>query len=35
MINYPSKPWEDGQTFRYYNAEGDEVLGTYSLEKNT
>lgn len=34
MINYPPKPWYDGQTFKYTAADGAEVFGTYSTSKN-
>ena len=34
MINYPNKPWEDGQQFKSVDSNGEEVVGTYDASKN-
>ena len=34
MINYPNKPWEDGQQFKTVDSNGEEVVGTYDASKN-
>jgi hypothetical protein len=34
MITYPDKPWEDGQTFKTIDSNGEEVVGTYDASKN-
>ena len=35
MITYPPKPWDDGQTFKYTNSDGEEFVGTYDASKNS
>ena len=34
MINYPPKPWEDGQQFKTIDSNGEEIVGTYDASKN-
>ena len=33
MINYPDKPWQDGQEFEF-NTNNGPVVGTYNESKN-
>jgi len=34
MINYPNKPWTNGQQFEYTNAGGEKIVGSYSELRN-
>lgn len=35
MITYPDKPWVDGQQFTQTTTLGDQIIGTYSAERNS
>ena len=34
MINFPDKPWEDGQRFTYTNKDDELIVATYDASKN-
>ena len=35
MIQYPPKPWQDGDIFRHTASDGTELIGVYEAQKNT